>query len=186
MNSVASGGQAHDRAVLPTNYLPMRFLNRNTSITTILPTSRCGQHTVGHECFVELDTKGWSVVVKLGRRDGVELTCPECGQTGPGYDTQTRRWRHLDTCQFQTILEADVPRMFFSEHGVRQVRVPWAEAKSHFTALFERLAIDWMTGSSDRPTVTSSRLANLADAITNYWSDQPARPESHWPGVRPT
>jgi transposase len=28
------------------------------------------------------------------------------------------------------------------EHGVRQVRVPWAEPHSRFTTLFERLAID--------------------------------------------
>ncbi|MFJ1252818.1 helix-turn-helix domain-containing protein [Cupriavidus sp. CuC1] len=28
------------------------------------------------------------------------------------------------------------------EHGVRQVRMPWAEAGSRFTHLFEALAID--------------------------------------------
>jgi len=28
------------------------------------------------------------------------------------------------------------------EHGVRQVRLPWADARAHFTALFERLAVD--------------------------------------------
>ena len=28
------------------------------------------------------------------------------------------------------------------EHGVGQVRVPWAEPHSRFTTLFERLAID--------------------------------------------
>lgn len=94
---------------------------------------------------VELDTAGRSVCVRLGRPDGATLPCPECGQTGPGYDTQPRRWRHLDTCQFQTILEADVPRMTCPEQGVRQVRVPGAEPNSRFTVLFERIAIDGMT-----------------------------------------
>ena len=93
---------------------------------------------------VELDLKEQSVLVRLGRRDGVALECPECGRACPGYDTQPRRWRHLDTCQFNTVLEADVPRCSCPEHGVKQVRVPWAEAGSRFTALFERLAIDWM------------------------------------------
>ncbi len=93
---------------------------------------------------VDLNMAGKSVVVRLGRREGVALKCPECGGACSGYDSQPRRWRHLDTCQFQTILEADVPRCSCPEHGVKQVRVPWAEPGSHFTALFECLAIDWM------------------------------------------
>nr|WP_330178570.1 transposase family protein [Candidatus Vondammii sp. HM_W22] len=28
-----------------------------------------------------------------------------------GYDSRKRRWRHLDTCQYKTILVADVPRV---------------------------------------------------------------------------
>jgi transposase len=93
---------------------------------------------------VELDLKGNSVIVRLARREGAALECPECGKVCPGYDSLPRRWRHLDTCQFQTILGADVPRCACPEHGVKQVRVALAEPGSHFTALFERLAIDWM------------------------------------------
>jgi transposase len=93
---------------------------------------------------VELDLKESSVVVRLGRREGAALECPECGRACPGYDSQPRRWRHLDTCQFQTLLEANVPRCSCPEHGIKQVRIAWAETGSRFTALFERLAIDWM------------------------------------------
>ena len=64
--------------------------------------------------------------------------CPECGKDCPG--TQTRRWRHLDTCQYQTILVAEVPRV----HGVHQVPVPWSEPNSRFTALFESQVIGWL------------------------------------------
>lgn len=70
--------------------------------------------------------------------------CPECGKNCPRHDHRTRRWRHLDTCQFRTILVAEVPRTNCPEHGVRQVRVPWGEAGSRFTALFEAIAIDWL------------------------------------------
>ena len=93
---------------------------------------------------VRLDRAAASVVVRLGRRADTPLACPECGQACPGYDSLPRRWRHLDTCQFQTILEADVPRCSCPTHGVKQVKLPWAEPGSRFTALFERLAIDWM------------------------------------------
>jgi transposase len=74
--------------------------------------------------------------------------CPECGQQCAGYDHLPRRWRHLDTCQYPTILVALVPRVQCPEHGVRQVKVPWGEAGSRFTALFEALVIDWLKEAS--------------------------------------
>jgi transposase len=43
--------------------------------------------------------------------------CPECGQRMHKHDTERRRWRHLDSCQFKTILVADVPRVKCPEHG---------------------------------------------------------------------
>ncbi len=58
-------------------------------------------------------------------------------------------WRHLDTCQYQTILHAELPRSECREHGVRVVKMPWAEPSSRFTALFEALAIE-LNGSRRR------------------------------------
>jgi len=90
---------------------------------------------------VELDVAGQQVVVQVDAGDG-PFACPECGAAGPRYDRKPRRWRHLDTMQFTTWITADVPRVECATHGVRQVRIPWAEPGSQFTALFERLAID--------------------------------------------
>jgi transposase len=115
---------------------------------------------------VELDVKAQTVVVHLGRREGATLACPECGKTCPGYDAQPRRWRHLDTCQFETILAADVPRCSCPEHGVKQIRVPWAEPGSRFTALFECLAIDWMQEAGRSATARQLGLSwSEADGI---------------------
>ena len=90
---------------------------------------------------VELDVPGQRVVVQVDAGGG-PFACPECGTAGPRYDRKPRRWRHLDTMQFTTWIEADVPRVECATHGVRQIRIPWAEPGSQFTALFERLAID--------------------------------------------
>lgn len=79
---------------------------------------------------------------------GEQPECAECGSASPRYDGRRRSWRHLDTCQFKTILTADVPRTKCSNHGVHQVRVPWAEPGGRFTALFERMAIDWLKEAS--------------------------------------
>ncbi len=79
---------------------------------------------------------------------GAKLGCPACGAERPGYDARERRWRHLDTMQYRTIVIATVPRVECPEHGVVQVRVPWAEEGSRFTALFEALVIDWALEAS--------------------------------------
>lgn len=97
---------------------------------------------------VRLDMPAKRVEVTLAHRAGAALQCPECGVTCPGYDTRHRRWRHLDTCQFETMLIADVPRSNCPAHGPLQVTVPWAEAGSRFTALFEALVIDWLREAS--------------------------------------
>jgi transposase len=74
--------------------------------------------------------------------------CPECQAGAPIHDHQDRSWRHLDTCQFHTIVHARVPRLNCPTHGIRQLKVPWAEPGSQFTAMFEALAIDWLQQAS--------------------------------------
>jgi transposase len=97
---------------------------------------------------VDLDNTGEEVRVHVEHDPEHPLCCPECGRASPGYDTRRRRWRHLDTCQYRTILIADVPRVHCPEHGVKQARVPWAEPGSSFTALYESLVIDWLKEAS--------------------------------------
>src|ERR1041385_6298475 len=70
--------------------------------------------------------------------------CPECGERMHLHEWERRRWRHLDSCQYKTIIEAEVPRVSCERHGTQTVAVPWAEKFGRFTRLFERLAIDLM------------------------------------------
>ncbi len=73
---------------------------------------------------------------------GTKFCCPECSETLPCYDhTSERQWRHLDSCQFKTVMHASIPRVNCPEHGVKQVRMPWAEEGSRFTILFKRFPI---------------------------------------------
>ena len=96
---------------------------------------------------VELRLEEGEVVIQV-EHGGGGLGCPECGETGRRYDTRERRWRHLDTCQYRTMLVAKVPRVECGEHKVRQIKVPWGEERSRFTALFEGLVIDWLQQAS--------------------------------------
>src|SRR5439155_18205810 len=92
---------------------------------------------------VELSVQDQRVEVWAGHEEGLRWPCPTCETALPLYDhSEERAWRHLDSCQFMTFLHARPPRVQCPEHGVVQVRLPWAEPRSRFTALFERLAID--------------------------------------------
>ena len=92
---------------------------------------------------VELRIKEQRVEVWAGHAESARWPCPECATELALYDHgEERTWRHLDSCQFQTYLHARPPRVACPEHGVRQVRLPWAEPRARFTTLFERLAID--------------------------------------------
>jgi len=93
---------------------------------------------------VTLKEASSEVLIGVGLRGSIILVCPVCQGKMTRHDSRKRQWRHLDTCQYKTILEADVPRGRCEEHGVKQISVPWAEDRSRFTALFERLVIDWL------------------------------------------
>jgi transposase len=94
-----------------------------------------------HVKDVDLQLDDGEVVVSV-EADRQLWGCPECGKKMRIHDYATRRWRHLDSCQFKTILEARVPRVKCMEHGTVTVKVPWAEKHGRFTLLFERLALD--------------------------------------------
>jgi transposase len=108
---------------------------------------------------VALELSGGDVEVRVEHGGEESLACPECGTASSRYDKRERRWRHLDTCQYRTILVAEVPRVRCSEHGVKTIQVPWAEPGSPFTALFEALVIDWLRESS---ILGVSRLLGLS------------------------
>lgn len=97
---------------------------------------------------VDLDLKGQEVRIRLEPDAGAELRCPDCDTVCARYDRRERQWRHLDTCQLKTILVAEVPRVTCATHGVLQIKIPWAEPGSRFTAMFEALVIDWLLEAS--------------------------------------
>lgn len=92
---------------------------------------------------VDLSVEDGRVDVWVRHPRLTRFACPDCERELSVYDhSDERAWRHLDSCAFLTFLHASPPRVSCPEHGVRQVRVPWAEPHSRFTLLFERLAID--------------------------------------------
>lgn len=90
------------------------------------------------------DSKNREVRVLVKQVDPRVGYCPTCAKELPVHDSKTRRWRHLDSCNHKTIIEAEIPRVNCPEHGVHQVRIPWAEKNSRFTQEFERQVCMWL------------------------------------------
>ena len=52
-----------------------------------------------------------------------------------------RQWRHLDTCQFETLIKARVPQLKYSDGTVQELAIPWAERYSRVTLLMEAFVV---------------------------------------------
>jgi transposase len=90
---------------------------------------------------VRLDVARLVNEVRLTVRPDVIWACPQCHSRMHIKEWRTRRWRHLDSCQFRTMVEAAVPVVECAEHGAQTVQVPWAEGSSRFTMYFESFAV---------------------------------------------
>jgi transposase len=102
--------------------------------------------------------------------------CPQCSHRMHRHDTQRRRWRRLDSCQFKTIIVADVPRVECAQHGTQMVPAPGAEPRSRFTAWFERLAIDRLGECSTSAACEQLRIRwDEADGIKQRAIDRGLR-----------
>jgi transposase len=73
---------------------------------------------------------------------------------------EERRWRHLDTMQYQTYLHARVPRIRLTSGEVVTISVPWSEPHSHHSVLFEAFAIELLLSSKNQ--TQSARLLGIS------------------------
>ena len=95
---------------------------------------------------VDMDLGEQRVTIRVECRSGTTWADPEEGALAiHGYEE--RRWRHLDTMQFETIIEARVPRVRKPDGSTEMVRVPWAEARSRWTLMFEAIAVRMLQNS---------------------------------------
>ena len=91
------------------------------------------------EVKLEVEAKKVEVEVECVEKT---LWASEAGERLHIHDWERRSWRHLDTMQFETRISALVPRVKYPDGHTETVKVPWAEARSRWTELFECLAIE--------------------------------------------
>src|ERR671918_1700673 len=134
---------------------------------------------------VRIDFEGRQVEVWIQWPPERLVLCPECGKGYGSYDHRgERQWRHLDTLQFQTILPCRIPRVKCTDHGVKSLKVPWAEKNLRFTALFERLAIDVLLGCQNQTKGKELYQINISSHAT-IAVQEIAQDNSHGSEIKP-
>ncbi len=112
---------------------------------------------------VEIDVHEQTIRVFLEHDGKAIWTCPDCGKATPIYDhREQREWRHLDSCQFKTLLVASLPRINCPKHGAVTVNAPWSAPNSRFTLLFEMFSIDVL--SAVKVQVAAAKLLRLSSS----------------------
>jgi hypothetical protein len=66
---------------------------------------------------------------------------PETKQAASLHKWTERTWRHLDTCQFETVIKANVPSMKHRAGSVEEIAVPWADRYQRITQLLAQAVI---------------------------------------------
>lgn len=98
---------------------------------------------------IKSDIPGKKITLSIEYPEGHKGICPICKNECSIYDrNDIKKWRHLDTMQFETSIECRVPRINCKDDGIKTMDVPWAGKKSQFTLLFERFAVEVILNSA--------------------------------------
>jgi len=79
--------------------------------------------------------------LSVGVRYGRKVRCPECGQWCHVHDRVKRTYRHLDVCESECYVTAEIPRTKCDRCGILQLKTPWARGYVSYTDAFERKAM---------------------------------------------
>jgi transposase len=96
---------------------------------------------------------------------GVVWADPQTGERAEIKGWRERTWRHLDTCHFQTIVTARIPRLLLKDGKTMSVSVPWAEPGGRLTRELEEHVIDLLREC--RTVRAAARFAVLTDDMVD-------------------
>ena len=98
---------------------------------------------------VEVDLDGGHITVHVKCARDVVWGDPETNEDRAHvHGWVTKQWRHLDTCQLETRIVAEIPRLKFKSGRVEDAAVPWADRYSRLALMMEAFVIRLLTAAS--------------------------------------
>lgn len=110
---------------------------------------------------VKIDGEARQVRIRVECARGEVWGDPETSERAEIKDWEERTWRHLDTCQFETIITARVPRLLLKSGRTLTAGVPWAAPRGRFTLSFEAHVIALL--QQCRTVRGAARLARITE-----------------------
>jgi len=93
------------------------------------------------------------------------------GSWTTAYDTEEKRWQHLNFFQHRCYLHARVPRLLDADGKIYQIEVPWARSGSGFTLLLEAYAM--LLIESEMPVCNVAQTLEVTQPriwrVFDYW-----------------
>jgi transposase len=93
---------------------------------------------------VDLDMDAKRVVIRVEVEPGTKWGNAETKAAAHVHKWAERTWRHLDTCQFETMIVAQVPSVKHADGSVEEVAVPWADRYQRVTRMMAQAVILWV------------------------------------------
>jgi len=112
---------------------------------------------------MQSETRQVHIRVECTKR--VNWVDPETRTRAQIKDWHERTWRHLDTCEFETIITARVPRIRLSSGQTIMVNMPWAREGGRFTRSFESHVIDLLINC--RTVRGAARMAGITEDLAD-------------------
>ena len=110
---------------------------------------------------VQLNDSKKNLEIKINFTVGAKFPCPNCKSECTGYDTQEKRWQHLNFFNYCCYLSARIPRVKCNQCGkTRQVETPFAREGSGFSLLLECMMLQL---AKIMPVNEVAKLFNISD-----------------------
>jgi len=93
---------------------------------------------------VKLDMEAKRVVIRTEVDRKTKWFHPDTKLPAALHKWAERSWRHLDTCQFETVIMANVPSVKHKDGSIEEIAVPWAGRYQRITKLLTQAVIMWL------------------------------------------
>jgi len=90
---------------------------------------------------VDLAMEAKRVVIRADVNGATKWGHPETNLAVSLHKWMERTWRHLDTCQCETLITANVPSVERRDGSVEEVAVPWAERYQRINKLLTQAVV---------------------------------------------